>query len=56
MLMSLWKEDNDYKYNHIIKMLLKNPCLLHVVHFEKVKGCLFSKMSLAETYCSYSYN
>ncbi len=40
MLFSLWKEDNDYKYNHIIKMLLKNPCLLHVVHLGKVKGCL----------------
>ncbi len=45
MLFSLWEEDNDYKYNHIIKMLLKNPCLLHVVHFGKVKG-LFSKTSL----------
>ncbi len=46
MLFSLWKKDNDYKYNHIIKMLLKNPCLLRVVHFGKVNGCLFSKTSL----------
>ncbi len=46
MLFSLWKEYNDHKYNHIIKMLLKNPCLLNVVHFGKVKGCLFSKTSL----------
>ncbi len=27
----------------IIQMLLKNPCLLHIVHIAQVKGCLFSK-------------
>ncbi len=43
----------DYKYNHIIKMLLKNPCLCIL---EKLKVVYFQKHFCHETYCSYSYN